>query len=141
MATPDPKKVEATRLKEPCIAIVGVCASGKTTLAEGLAQVGIKAHTVPQEHSVVRRLWEKLHPECNILVMLDARWETTKLRRPHIGYGPERLAEQRDRLKTAREVSDLYLPTDDLSIDQVRQAVVDWVKDWRRQSSPHEERE
>lgn len=115
-------------MKEPCIAVVGICAAGKTTLVEGLRRSGIPAHAIPQEHSVVRRLWEKLHPECNILIMLDARWETTKQRRPAIGYGPDRLDVQRQRLKTAREVCDLYLPTDDLGIEQVRQTVMEWVE-------------
>jgi hypothetical protein len=118
-------------LKEPVVAIVGVCAAGKTTLAAGLTQEGIKAYSVPQEHSFVRRLWEKLHPDANVLVMLDARWETTKQRRPHISYGPDRLDEQRQRLAIAREACDLYLPTDDLTIDQVRQRVLEFLRDWK----------
>jgi hypothetical protein len=118
-------------MAEPNVAIVGVCAAGKTTLAEGLKRVGIPAVTVPQEHSSVRRLWERVHPECNILVMLDAKWETTKKRRPTIGYGPERLEEQRKRLQIARESCDLYLPTDDLTIDEVRERVLAWIEEWK----------
>jgi hypothetical protein len=117
---------------EPNVAIVGVCAAGKSTLAEGLKQAGVPALTVPQEHSSVRRLWERLHPECNILVMLDARWETTKKRRPTIMYGPERLDEQRKRLALAREACDLYLPTDDLSIEEVREKVLAWIEAWKK---------
>lgn len=118
-------------MKEPYIAVVGVCAAGKSTLAEGLSGMGIKAVSVPQEHSYVRRLWTKLHPDVNILVMLDARYETTKRRRPTIMYGPERLEEQRQRLAIAREECALYLPTDDLSIEGVRQTVADWVAKWK----------
>jgi hypothetical protein len=83
----------------------------------------------------VRRLWERLHPDANILVMLDARHETTKLRRPTITYGPQRLEQQRARLHLARELCHVYLPTDDLSIAQVRQAVVDWVENWKGRSA------
>jgi len=120
-------------LREPVIAVVGVCASGKTTLAAGLREAGLKAYSVPQEHSFVRRLWERQHPDVNILVMLDARWETTQRRRPTIGYGPERLEEQRLRLALAREACHLYLPTDELSIEGVRERVLDFVQAWKEQ--------
>ncbi len=119
------------RLREPVVAIVGVCAAGKTTLAAGLNAAGIRAYSVPQEHSVVRRLWKHLHPDANILVMLDARWETTRRRRPEIRYGPERLEEQRRRLAYARAECDLYLPTDDLSIEDVRQRVLAFIETWK----------
>jgi hypothetical protein len=69
-----------------------------------------------------------LHPDANVLVMLDAEWETTKRRRPSISYGPDRLEEQRERLRFAREGCDLYLPTDGLSIDQVRQRVLQFIQ-------------
>jgi len=121
-------------LKEPLIAVVGVCASGKTTLVAGLTGLGLRAVAISQEHSFVKRLWAKLHPDTDILIMLDARWETTKLRRPAITYGPERLEEQRRRLAHAIAECNLYLPTDDLSIEQVRQSVVDWVKSWKERS-------
>ncbi len=79
----------------------------------------------------MRRLWEKQHPDANILVMLDARWETTKQRRPTISYGPERLEDQRVRLAPAREACDLYLPTDDLTVDEVRQRVHAFIQEWK----------
>lgn len=51
----------------------------------------MKANAVPQEHSVVRRFWASLHPQTNLLIVLDVRWESKKLRRPTIMYGPEQL--------------------------------------------------
>jgi len=119
------------RLREPVVAIVGVCAAGKTTLAAGLKEAGVKAYSVPQEHSSVRRLWKHLHPDANILVMLDARWETTRRRRPDISYGPDRLEEQRRRLAYARAECDLYLPTDDLTIPEVRERVLEFIEAWK----------
>lgn len=121
-------------MKEPVIAVVGVCASGKTTLSQGLNREGVKAYSVPQEHSFVRRLWERQHLDANILVMLDARWETTQKRRPTISYGPERLEDQRQRLALAREACDLYLPTDDLTIEQVRQRVLELAQAWKERN-------
>lgn len=116
----------------PVIAVVGVCAAGKSTLATGLKALGYEAFSVPQEHSVVRALWERKHPD--ILVMLDAEWETTKKRRPDIMYGPERIIEQRRRLQLARDCCHLYLPTDDMTIDQVRAAVVELAERWKEQN-------
>lgn len=113
----------------PVIAIVGVCAAGKSTLARGLRELGYEAYSVPQEHSVVRRLYRKKNPD--LLIVLDARWETTRQRRPDIGYGPERLEEQRERLKYARAECDLYLPTDGLSVAEVLAAAVDLAESWR----------
>lgn len=121
-------------MREPYIAVVGVCASGKTTLVEGLKREGLKAVNVPQEHSCVKELWRRLHPETNILIMLDAKYETTKRRRPTITYGPDRLEEQHKRLSRAREQCDLYLPTDDLGIEEVRQTVLKWIADWKERS-------
>lgn len=118
-------------MAEPIVAVVGVCAAGKTTLAVGLNEAGVKAYSVPQEHSFVRELWAKQHPDANILVMLDADWETTKQRRTTIAYGPERLEEQRKRLALARAAANLYLPTDELTIEQVRQRVLDYVAAWK----------
>lgn len=119
-------------MSRPRIAIVGVCAAGKTTLAKGLQGRGYGAFSVPQEHSVVRALWERKEPD--LLVMLDARWETTKRRRPDIMYGPERLEAQRERLRIARERCDLYLPTDDLSIDEVCTAVEQLAEKWKERN-------
>lgn len=113
------------------MAIVGVCAAGKTTLAAGLNAAGVTAYSVPQEHSFVRRLWLRRNPPPSILVMLDARWETTRRRRPDITYGPERLEEQRRRLALAREECDLYLPTDDLTIAEVRERVLSFIAAWK----------
>lgn len=119
-------------MERPRIAIVGVCAAGKTTLATGLQARGYDAFSVPQEHSVVRALWERKEPD--LLVMLDACWDTTKRRRPNISYGPERLNDQRHRLRHARQQCDLYLPTDELSIEEVRTAVERLAERWKERN-------
>jgi hypothetical protein len=123
--------LETRESMQPKVAIVGVCASGKSTLSEGLKAAGIPALTVPQEHSSVRRLWERLHPDCNILVMLDACWETAQRRRPTLMFGPEGLERQARRLDLAREACHLYMPTDDLTIADVRERVLSWIDAWK----------
>ncbi len=51
--------------------------------------------------------------------MLDARLETIRRRRP-VPWGQERLDTQLQSLALARRECDLFLPTDDLTIDEVR---------------------
>lgn len=108
------------------IVVVGPCASGKTTLVRGLRDLGWQAKSVAQEHSYVPYLWRRQQPA--FLVVLDVQWETAKQRRPEISYGPDRYAEQRRRLAHARAHCDLFLPTDGLSIEEVRRRVVEAVQ-------------
>ena len=50
------------------VAIVGVCASGKTTLVRGLREAGIDAYNVAQEHSCIHRFWQKHAPDLLIMI-------------------------------------------------------------------------
>lgn len=115
------------------IAVVGVCASGKSTLVRGLREFGYDAAPVAQEHSSVPYLWSRRDP--SFLVMLDATYETVRQRRS-VSFGPERLAVQRERLSHARAHCDLFLPTDDLTIEQVRARVVEAIEAHRATARP-----
>lgn len=95
------------------IAIVGVCAAGKSVLTEALRQRGFDAHCCAQEHSYVPDMWQRfLHPE--VLIYLDASWEAVRARRK-VDYGPDYLDEQRLRLAHARVHCALYLDTSRLT--------------------------
>jgi hypothetical protein len=120
----------------PLVAVVGVCAAGKSTLATGLQARGYRVISVPQEHSFVKRLWR--HRGAERLVMLDATYETTCKRR-QITYGPERLETQRERLAIARQECDLYLPTDDLGIEEVRDVVAAHIERWMAEAERREQ--
>ncbi|MDI3540803.1 MAG: hypothetical protein PWP66_341 [Thermosediminibacterales bacterium] len=98
------------------IAIVGPCASGKTTLAEFLNSKGFKAYSVAQEHSCVTKLWSKKDPD--ILIYLDVNIQAIKNRR-NVQWGEERLIQQKKRLAKALEQCDIYIPTSNLSKEQV----------------------
>ena len=63
----------------PKIVVVGVCASGKTTLVEGLRARGYRARSVALEHSNVPRLWTYHDPD--FLVVLDCSLDTIRKRR------------------------------------------------------------
>jgi len=106
------------------IAIVGVCCSGKTTLAEGLRARGFDAYTVAQEHSGIKRLWRKKDPD--VLIMLDAALSTVK-KRCAVPWGEERLAAQRERLKDAKENAHLFISTDLLSKEEVVSKVLEFI--------------
>ena len=109
------------------IAIVGVCASGKTTLVAGLKAAGFDAYNVAQEHSGIHRFWDKHPPD--ILVMIDATLPAIKKRRI-VYWDEERLVVQHARLADARAHADLYLQTDALDAAQVLAKVIAFIREW-----------
>ncbi len=109
------------------IAIVGVCASGKTTLVAGLRAAGYDAYNVAQEHSCIHDFWSKHQPD--LLVMIDATMPAIHQRRK-VYWDENRLAVQHQRLTDAREHANLYIQTDALSAAAVRARVIAFVKEW-----------
>ena len=107
--------------KQGLIGVVGNCAAGKTTLVKGLTAKGLPAVNIAQEHSTVQKLWQRKQPD--FLVCLSCTLAAAKKRRT-ISWGQERLNDQWKRLAHAQEHSDLYLATDDLSIEEVQQTVI-----------------
>ena len=110
------------------IAIVGVCASGQSTLAAGLRQAGFNAYTIAQEHSCIHKFWQKHHPD--VLVMIDATMPAIRKRRI-VPWGEERLRVQHRRLADARAHADLYIQTDELDASAVRERVISFLTDWQ----------
>jgi hypothetical protein len=100
----------------PLIVVVGVCASGKTTLQTGLRGLGYNARSFAQEHSVSKTTWRRLEPD--FLILLNCRFETVKARK-RIGWGPERYQEQHGMLADARENADLIVETDSFTPEQL----------------------
>jgi len=112
----------------PRIVIVGVCASGKTVLAEALRRYGYNAQSMAQEHSFVRGMW-RAHGQPNILICLDAGPETINARLGRQDWTEAMLAEQHERLLDARTYCDLHLPTDDLSEEEVLERVLAFLNE------------
>lgn len=110
------------------ILVVGPCASGKSTLVRGLRDKGYAgARQVAQEHSGVRNLWSK-RGRPQVLIYLDARFETMNLRQKRMDWTQALLDEQHARLDSARRACDLYLPTDELAIAEVLETVIDFLQ-------------
>ncbi len=102
------------------IAVVGACASGKSTLVDILRQSGYEARHVAQEHSYVPYMWQRI-TRPDVLIYLDVTYEDIMVRRPKFDFKPDDLVEQRRRLAHAREHCDLYLDTSDLTTAEVQQ--------------------
>ena len=110
------------------IVIVGPCAAGKTTLVRGLwAQGFANARVVAQEHSGVLDLW-KMRGRPDVLIYLDAKLDTIAARQQRSDWTTDYLAEQQRRLQSARAACDVYLPTDDLTIEEVLNRIVEYVR-------------
>lgn len=99
------------------VAVAGVCASGKSTLARGLRAAGYDAVDIAQEHSDVPYMWQAI-TQPDALIFLDAGDDTVRARSPHIGTD-RFLGAQRGRLAHARAHADLIVNVDQLSAPQV----------------------
>ena len=108
------------------VALVGPCASGKSTLAKALHAAGYEARQPAQEHSYVPAMWQKL-TQPDILIYLDVDYEATVARRPKNPGSPERLQEQRRRLDHARQHCDFYLDTSGLSVAEVQARILTYL--------------
>ncbi len=113
--------------RRPLIAVVGVCASGKSTLVAGLRAHGFNARQVLQEHSYVPYMWQRItNPD--LLIYLDCTIETTRARRHDRNFERWILDEERRRLEHAREHCHLYLSTDRLTPDEILSRAVAFLR-------------
>lgn len=103
------------------IAIVGPCASGKSTLAGRLRQAGWTARQIAQEHSYVADMWQIL-TQPDLLVFLDADYETCTLRK-RLDWTVAEYQEQLRRLRHARANCDIYIDTSQLTPEEVETQV------------------
>lgn len=96
------------------IAVVGPCASGKTTLVEALVARGYHAYAVGQEHSVISDLWNRRDPD--VLIALDLDLEVVRQRRSPT-WPTDIYAVQHQRLQPAFEAADLRIDTGEHDIE------------------------
>lgn len=108
------------------IAVVGPCSAGKSTLTQCLKSLGYAARHPAQEHSYVPDMWQRIGKP-DLLIYLDVNYANVRLRRPHIDDEMERLTNQNQRLAHARQHCNFYLDTSELSPDEVRRAVLQFL--------------
>jgi broad-specificity NMP kinase len=109
---------------QPRIVVVGRCASGKTTLANNLRELGVNIRVCGQEHSSIRDLWKKMNPE--ILIVLDVDLETLRSRR-HPSWPAELYKTQGTRLQGAIDAADAVIDTSISSEQSVVEQVLQIV--------------
>lgn len=123
------KEHEGATAEAPlCIAVVGPCASGKSTLLEALRAAGYDARHPAQEHSFVKDMWKRL-VDPDLLIYLDVDYAASRRRRPTQDPGEDGLAEQRRRLAHARAHADLYLDTSVMTAEDVQTTVLRWLEE------------
>ncbi len=108
------------------VGIVGPCGSGKSTLIAGLENAGYKCRHIAQEHSYVPYMWQRIsHPD--VLIFLGASFRTCTTRR-QLNWTEADFEEQLRRLAHARQHADLIIETDDLSVSQVLQCALQFLR-------------
>jgi len=107
------------------IAVVGICGSGKTVLAQELQHLGYEVRECHQEHSYVPLMWQVISRP-DLLIYLDVSSEVAHGRGSR-HYVKGHVKEQRKRLAHARAHCDLYVMTDDLTEPQVVEQVVEFL--------------
>jgi cytidylate kinase len=113
--------------KDALIGLVGPCASGKSTIGARLKENGYRIKHIAQEHSFVKDMWQRItNPD--LLIFLDASYPITRQRRA-LDWSETDYLEQQRRLTHAREHADLYIFTDNLSIDTVTEQILKFLAD------------
>lgn len=110
----------------PLIGIVGVCASGKSTLINELQRLGYHCRHIAQEHSYVPNMWQRLtNPD--VLIYLSASYETTITRRK-LNWTPKEYQVQLDRLIHAHQFAQIIIVTDQLSAPEVVEVAIEQIE-------------
>jgi hypothetical protein len=119
--------MNAVAVTGPRIVVVGPCAAGKSTLVGNLRPKGFDIRSCVQEHSGVPDLWRRFS-KAEVLIYLDAELPTIAQRQGRSDWTQARLDTQRERLALARAKCDYYLPTDDLTRQEVAERAEEFLR-------------
>jgi guanylate kinase len=112
--------------KSLLVGVVGPCGAGKSTLTDALDSSGYSTRHIAQEHSYVKDMWKRItNPD--ILIFLQVSYPVT-LQRRDLNWTEADYKEQQRRLAHAREHADLLIETDHLTIQEVLEQVLDFLK-------------
>lgn len=116
------------------VGVVGPCGAGKSTLIESLDALGYSTRHIAQEHSYVKDMWKRItNPDA--LIFLQVSYSTSQKRR-HMNWNKSEYDEQQRRLSHAREHANFYIDTDNLSIEEVLEQVLSFLKAHEENPSP-----
>ena len=113
------------------IGIVGPCSAGKTSLVDGLKELGFNARHIAQEHSYVPYMWQRIS-QPDILIFLDVSFPVSQKRRS-LNWNYSDFEEQQKRLAHARLHANLIINTNDLTIAEILTAVMDFIRSGKYQ--------
>lgn len=111
----------------PLIKVVGLSASGKSTLVSALRRHGYHARPVSQEHSQVATLWQQFDWP-RLLIYLETTLAAQQQRRPDVTWTQEELLVEQERLVHAREHADLRINTAEVSATEVTEIVLAFLE-------------
>lgn len=106
----------------PIIGIVGVCASGKSTIIKLLSEKGYHCRHIAQEHSYVPTMWMQItHPD--FLIYLEASYPVT-ISRKKLNWTIAEYNEEVYRLRHAYTHASLVIDTDNKTPDQITSIII-----------------
>lgn len=109
MAWGRPRRARDERpVERPRVAVVGPCASGKSTLVDGLRAAGVDAYACAQEHSGVPDLWR--HGAADLVIALEVDLATIRARRGR-EWPAHLYATQIERLAPAYAAAEIKIDT------------------------------
>ena len=109
--------------KSPLIGIVGVCASGKTTLIRRLAALGYQCRHIAQEHSYVPSMWLQItNPD--FLIYLQVDYAIT-IQRKRLNWTQAEYDEQLHRLRHAYAHANFIINTSHLTLDDTVSLIIE----------------
>jgi len=116
--------------KDLLIGVVGVCASGKSTLIRLLTDRGYRCRHIAQENSYVQNMWKRLtNPD--ILIFLEVSYTKT-LTRKKLNWTIDEYNLQLQRLGNAYENADIRILTENITpgqlIDLVENEIFSLIK-------------
>ena len=114
--------------KNLLIGIVGPCGAGKSTLTEGLAKNGYLCRHIAQEHSYVPAMWQII-TKPGILIYLNVSFPISTAR-TKLNWQEKDYSEQIYRLSHAREHAHIIIDTDTMTIEDVLQKALTFLKDY-----------
>jgi deoxyadenosine/deoxycytidine kinase len=111
------------------VVVGGPCGSGKSTLVEGLKKYGINARPVAQEHSNVPHMYLMSAPD--FVILLDCSYHTITARKK-VGWTREQIKDQLHKLRKMRKDCNLFIGTDNLSIEDVYNKALAAIGDFKK---------
>jgi GTPase SAR1 family protein len=116
---------ESKHRDELRVVVVGPCASGKSTLVNGLRKHGYDAVVCSQEHSEIPTLWR--HSDPDFLIMLEVPLKTIRDRRG--AEWPESIYRaQINRLAAARKAADVVINSSTADANHVLSTALERIR-------------